>query len=246
MVKVEVCAESIESALTAQEGGAYRVELCDNLAEGGTTPSYGQIIEARECLHIQLYPIIRPRGGDFLYSEPEYRIMRHDVVFCGEAECDGIVIGMLDADGNVDIPRCTELIELARHYGMEVTFHRAFDVAADLRSALEDIIALGCKRVLTSGGAATAEEGLAELKMLVELSNGRIVVMPGSGITPENAERIIRETGCREIHGTFRSRYGSNMIAGKPAWADYDLWHADIEKVQAVVKKADTLNIRNL
>ena len=156
MARVEVCAETVESALTAERGGAYRVEFCDNLAEGGTTPSPGQIVEARKRLSIKLYPIIRPRGGDFLYTNIEFEIMRRDVEFCGRAGCDGVVIGMLRADGSVDMERCRELVAIARGFGMGVTFHRAFDVAADRQQALEDIISLGCERVLTSGGAATA------------------------------------------------------------------------------------------
>ncbi len=235
MARVEVCAETVESALTAERGGAYRVEFCDNLAEGGTTPSPGQIIEARKQLSIKLYPIIRPRGGDFLYTDTEFEIMRRDVEFCGQAGCDGVVIGMLLADGSVDMERCRELVGIARGFGMGVTFHRAFDVAADRRQALEDIIALGCERVLTSGGAATALEGVCELAALVEQAAGRIVVMPGSGVTPDNARRILEETGCTEIHGTFRSKYGSLMTAPKPEWADYGVWHVDMEKVNAVV-----------
>ena len=240
MARVEVCAETVESALTAERGGAYRVEFCDNLAEGGTTPSAGQIVEARKHLNIKLYPIIRPRGGDFLYTDLEFEIMRRDVEFCGEAGCDGVVIGMLRADGSVDMERCRELVAIAHRFGMGVTFHRAFDVAADRRQALEDIIALGCERVLTSGGAATAIEGSEELAELMKQAAGRIVIMPGSGVTPENAHRILEKTGCTEIHGTFRSRCGSLMTAPKPAWAEYEVWHADIEKVKAVVQTAGT------
>lgn len=235
MARVEVCAETLESALTAEQGGAYRVEFCDNLAEGGTTPSAGQIAEARKRLSIKLYPIIRPRGGDFLYTDVEFDIMRRDVEFCGREGCDGVVIGMLRADGSVDMKRCRELVAIARGFGMGVTFHRAFDVAADRRQALEDLIALGCERVLTSGGAATAEEGIGELTALVEQAAGRVVIMPGSGVTPGNARRILEQTHCTEIHGTFRSRYGSLMTAPKPSWADYGVWHADIGKVREVV-----------
>lgn len=224
--------------MVAQEGGAWRVEFCDNLAEGGTTPSYGQIVEARERLAIKLYPIIRPRGGDFLYTDLEYDIMRRDVLACGEAGCDGVVIGMLRADGSVDVERCGGLVELAHAFGMGVTFHRAFDVCSDRVGALEDIIAIGCERVLTSGGEAAALEGVDELRRLVEQAGERIVVMPGSGVTPENAAEIIARTGCSEIHGTFRSRYGSRMEALAPAWADHTVWHADIDKVRATVAAA--------
>ncbi len=238
MIKVEVCAESVTSALTAQQCGACRVELCGNMAEGGTTPSFGQIAEVRKRLDIKLYPIIRPRGGDFLYSAAEFEVMKRDVEMCGRTGCDGIVVGMLRSDGSVDMERCRELAGIAHDCGMGVTFHRAFDVAADHRQALEDIIALGCERILTSGGAATAEEGIAELRALVEAAGERIIVMAGAGITPGNVERIAEQTGCREIHGTFRSRYESMMEFTAPAWADCGIWHADPEKVKAVVEIA--------
>src|ERR1700761_763170 len=142
-VTLEVCANSVTSALAAQEGGAVRIELCENLNEGGTTPSYGEILMARKLLHIKLYVLIRPRGGDFLYSDLEFKIMAADVRYCIEAGCDGIVIGMLNADGTVDKERCAELIKQARQWGVGVTFHRAFDMCADMYQALEDIIELG-------------------------------------------------------------------------------------------------------
>lgn len=233
-VKIEVCAESVMSALTAQRCGACRIEFCDNMAEGGTTPSYGQILALRKRLDIKLYPIIRPRGGDFCYSDEEFETMLSDVRLCGEAGCDGVVIGILRPDGEVDTERCAELVAAAREYNMGVTFHRAFDAAADLPRALEEIISLGCERVLTSGGMATALEGAGVIRALAEQAGERITVMPGSGITPENAAEIIGCTGCREIHGTFRSRYDSP--SPRPDWADYGVWHTDPEKLGKVVK----------
>ncbi len=230
---VEVCAESVGSAVTAQRAGAYRIEFCDNMAEGGTTPSIGQIIEARERVGIKLYPIIRPRGGDFCYDEAEFEVMRRDVEMCGRAGCDGVVIGMLRRDGTVDVERCAQLVALARDFEMGVTFHRAFDVSADLRQALEEVIALGCERVLTSGGAATAQKGAGVLRKLVQQAAGRITIMAGSGITPENAAAIVAHTGVTEIHGTFRSRHSSPV--SHPDWADFDVWNADEAKIRAVV-----------
>ncbi len=230
---VEVCAESIGSALTAQEAGAFRIEFCDNMAEGGTTPSAGQILQAREMLSIKLYPIIRPRGGDFCYSDEEFAVMLRDVEFCGRSGCDGVVIGILKCDGTVDMERCTELVALAHSFGMGVTFHRAFDVSCDLNRALEDIIALGCERILTSGGAATALQGIEVIRELVRQSAGRITIMAGSGVTPENAAAIVLQTGVSEIHGTFRSRFDSPVP--RPEWADYGVWHADEEKIRKVV-----------
>ena len=238
MVKVEVCAESVKAAITARQGGAYRVEFCYNLAEGGTTQLREQIAEARKQLpEIKLYPIIRPRGGDFFYSALEYETMRQDVIFCGEVGCDGVVFGILNSDRSVDMDRCSILVGLAHRYGMEATFHRAFDVCSDRTKALEDIISIGFERILTSGGQSTALEGVEELRKLIVQANDRIVVMPGSGVTPENVGEIITKTGCREIHGTFRNRC-SAMKTTKPAWNHYDLWHTDIDKVKNVVNIA--------
>lgn len=233
-MKVEVCAESVESAITAAEAGAFRIEFCDNMAEGGTTPSAGQIAEARERLKtLKIYPIIRPRGSDFCYSDAEMGVMRRDVELCGQLGCDGVVIGILREDGTVDTARCAELIAIARKYNMGITFHRAFDVSASLERSLEDIIALGCERVLTSGGAATALEGVSTLKKLVEQAAERITIMAGSGVTPENAGEIIAKTGVMEIHGTFRSRLKSPLK--HPQWADYERFAADFDTISKVV-----------
>ncbi len=229
---IEVCAESVESAVVAERGGAFRIEFCDNMAEGGTTPSAGQILEARSRVNIKLYPIIRPRGGDFVYSDAEFGVMRRDVEFCGRAGCDGVVIGILTEQGEVDRVRCAELVGIAREFGMGVTFHRALDVAADLGRALEDVIALGCERVLTSGGAETALDGVAGIAELVRQAGGRISIMAGSGVTPENAAQIIEKTGVKELHGTFRSRIESS--APHPAWTDFSRWGADEDKITAM------------
>lgn len=201
MVQLEVCANGVNSALIAQEGGAYRVELCDNLLEGGTTPSYGQITLARKLLNIKLYPIIRPRGGNFDYSDLEFEVMKADVQSCKALGCDGVVFGMLTADGKVDVERCKALLEIA--HPMPATFHRAFDDAADLFDSLEDLISLGFERVLTSGGAATAVDGTDVLKRLIEAASNRIEVMPGAGITPENVASLVNMTNARAVHGSF-------------------------------------------
>ena len=158
---VEVCVDSIESAVVAQSAGAYRVEYCDNLLEGGTTPSYGQLKIARKLLNIKLYVIIRPRGGNFLYNDIEFDIMKEDIRKCGEIGCDGVVIGILKADGSIDKERTTELTTIANSYSMGVTFHRAFDRCRDLNIGLEDVISTGCERILTSGGNDNASAGVA-------------------------------------------------------------------------------------
>ena len=203
-VLVEVCVESIDSALAAQQNGAARVELCQNLAEGGTTPSFAMIEAARRLLALKVFVLIRPRAGDFLYNDTEFSLMQMDIHCCGKMGCDGVVIGMLNVDGSIDARRCAVLIAIAREYGMQVTFHRAFDHCCNLTEGLEAIIDLGCERVLTSGGHPSAIEGTAVLRQLILQAGERIIVMPGAGITRENAAELIQNTGAKEIHGSFR------------------------------------------
>ncbi|MDR1023123.1 MAG: copper homeostasis protein CutC [Prevotellaceae bacterium] len=237
---LEICADSVSGALAAQLAGAQRIEFCANLPEGGTTPSAAQIKEARRGLHIKLYVLIRPRGSDFLYSDAEFSIMKSDVHFCGQAGCDGVVIGMLRPDGSVDTERCRELVAAARRYAMGVTFHRAFDRSNDLFRAMEDIIELGCERILTSGGYSTAIEGADVIRQLIEKAGSRIAIMPGSGITPENAGELIRKTGLKEMHGTFRSRTESKMQHRNPRLScqseEYSLLTTDAQKVKEALK----------
>ncbi len=209
MINMEVCANSLESAIAAQEGGAIRVELCDNLAEGGTTPSYAQIAMAKKILQIKVYPIIRPRGGDFLYTQLEFELMKEDIKICKSLKCDGVVIGILKADGSIDKERCKTLIELARPMG--VTFHRAFDMSNDFERALEDIIEIGCERVLSSGGESSALKGVGTLAKLIEQSAGRIIVMPGAGISKTNIAELIKTTDAKEFHASARHTSSSEM-----------------------------------
>ena len=238
---LEVCVDSVCNALTAQSAGAHRIEFCANLPEGGTTPSPAQIEIARKRLKIKLYVIIRPRGGDFFYNETEFEIMKSDIHFCGKTGCDGVVIGMLHPDGSVDKERTAELVGIARRYVMGVTFHRAFDRCVDLFQTMETIIELGCERILTSGGYDTAVEGAEEIRRLIEKSGDRIVIMPGSGITPENITGLIQKTGAKELHGTFRSRFSSPMQYrnGKLSRPDeeYELLLTDAEKIKQVIKQ---------
>jgi len=204
-IKIEVCADSIDSALVAQSVGACRVEYCNNLSEGGTTPPIAQIEIARKLLQIKLYILIRPRGGDFLYNDVEFEIMKSDIHHCGKIGCDGVVIGMLHADGSVDKTRCKELIDTAHSYSMGVTFHRAFDRCHNLFESMEAIIEMGCERILTSGGKDTAPEGAPVIRQLIQQAGNRIIIMPGAGITSKNAADLIKNTGATELHGTFRS-----------------------------------------
>jgi copper homeostasis protein len=211
-VTLEICVDSIEGANMAQAAGAHRIELCTGLAEDGTTPSPAMIGMARQLLDIKVYVLVRPRGGDFLYTAREIEIMTSDVGYCGEAGCDGVVIGMLRPDGTVDVAHCRELVAVARSYGMGVTFHRAFDRSSDLLRAMEEVVESGCERILTSGGYNSAPEGADVLRQLVERAGERIAIMPGAGITPDNAEDLLRSTGAKELHGTFRTFRPGGML----------------------------------
>ncbi|SFH49877.1 copper homeostasis protein CutC [Pedobacter insulae] len=214
MTGLEVCANSFSSALAAQTGGAIRVELCENMAEGGTTPSFGQIKLCKEKLSIKIWPIIRPRGGDFLYSADEFDLMKEDVKICKELGCSGIVTGVLLANGEIDKGRCKVLIDLA--YPMPVAFHRAFDMSKDLPRALEDLIELGFLRVLTSGGAESAYKGIETLEKLVKQANGRIEIMPGAGINEHNILEIKDQTGAHTFHSSARIKIKSKMKYKNP------------------------------
>lgn len=214
MYSLEVISFSIESCKTAVEAGAQRIELCDNPMEGGTTPSAGMIKVARALAPIQLFPIIRPRGGDFLYSDDEFKMMQEDIRLCKELGCDGVVIGLLTKDGKVDIERTAKLVELA--YPLGVTFHRAFDRVQNHRSALEEVINCGCERILTSGLYPTVSEGKDVLKELVELAKGRITIMPGSGLRASNLKEIAQYTGAKEFHSSARMDKNSLMSYQNP------------------------------
>jgi copper homeostasis protein len=206
---LEICIDGVASARAALAGGADRVELCANLPEGGTTPSAGMIREVRAAFRGGLMVIIRPRGYDFLYSGDEMSVMLQDVRVARELGADGIVIGCLTADGRVDREGCGRLLEAAR--GMDVTFHRAFDMSRDLPEALEDIVSLGIRRVLTSGGAPDVPAGQNVIRDLVKRAVDRISIMPGGGVTEANLGEIVRATGVREIHLSARAEVRSGM-----------------------------------
>jgi copper homeostasis protein len=207
---LEICSFNLRSALLAQEAGAHRIELCASPEEGGTTPGPGTLRTARERLHIELYPIIRPRGGDFVYSDEEYRSMVRDLEFCKTVGCNGVVIGLLNPDGTIDKPRSARLVELA--YPLGVTFHRAFDAAADPLAALEDIISIGCERILSSGQQPTAPEGVELLAELVRKADDRILIMPGSGIRARNIAEMAEKTGAKEFHSSARRNEGGYTL----------------------------------
>jgi copper homeostasis protein len=206
---IEIATSDFGTTRSAVEGGADRIELCANLFEGGTTPSFGQIKKCRESFSISLYPIIRPRGGDFLYSDEEFEIMLQDVRLCKDLNCDGIVIGLLNADGSIDIKRTTMLVEAA--YPLGVTFHRAFDRCLDPFEALEQLIALGCERILTSGQQPAAPDGVELIEKLNKTAAERIIIMPGSGVRKENIKMLAERTGCTEFHSSLRGKTNSRM-----------------------------------
>ncbi len=206
---LEVAANSVASALAAQHGGAGRVELCTALELGGLTPSHGQIAMAREKLRVPLYVLIRPRAGDFLYSELECETMLRDIEACAGLGCDGVVTGVLDASGEVDLPLCRSLVAAAGNMG--VTFHRAFDLVRDPAQALEDLVDLGCERVLTSGGKAAALDGAAQIRALVTQAALRIVVMPGAGISAANIADLATLTTAQEFHASAKDQRDSRM-----------------------------------
>jgi len=209
-IQIEVCIDSVQSALAAHRGGADRVELCQNLFEGGTTPSAGMIRVVRSAVPLGVFVIIRPRGGDFCYDRVEFDVMQQDIIAAKQLGVDGIVLGVLLKDGRVDSKRTADLIKLARP--LPVTFHRAFDMTRDPREALEDVIELGCERVLTSGQEKSVLEGLDTIAALVKQARNRIIVMPGAGITERNFAKIRKGSGAREFHMSASASLSSKMV----------------------------------
>ena len=247
MYKFENCANSVESCLEAQRAGIDRVELCAGIPEGGTTPSYGDILVARKLLTTtKLHVIIRPRGGDFLYSDLEKEIMLEDVRMARRLGVDGVVFGALTAEGDVDREFMRQLMKEAE--GMSVTFHRAFDVCRDPFLALEQIIELGCHRILTSGQMPKAEEGVGLLRELVERASERIIIMPGCGVNASNIAHIAEATGTREFHFSGRSKRESGMLFRKSRVSMggavvIDEYSRDVTDVEIVRETIDRLQI---
>ena len=214
MRKIEICCSSLEEVLQAERAGAYRVELCSAIALGGLTPSYGVISSVVESVKtIKVNVLIRVREGGFCYNEEEIDAMCRDIEFCRKAGVDGVVIGALTAQGDIDMKACGKMIEAAQ--GMSITFHRAFDVCSDCEKALEDIISLGCDRLLTSGMGQDADQGAKHIAELVEQAKGRIIIMPGAGIRPNNIAWIEEMTAATEFHSTAAANIPDQAFATK-------------------------------
>lgn len=236
---IELCAYSLQSCLTAQAAGAHRIELCSGQAEGGTTPSAGLIQLARQHLTIPVYVMIRPRGGDFLYTDTELAVMRADIEAAKKMGVDGIVLGVLQADGTVDMKRTQQLVYQA--HPLPVTFHRAFDMTRDPLEALEAVICTGAVRILTSGQQPTAEAGLPLLRQLVNQAAARIGIMAGAGVNPTNASVLI-EAGVDALHLSGSARHDGPMTYRQPAVSmgsavpgEYERMEADEETIRGVV-----------
>lgn len=233
MIRLEICANSIQSAIHAQKGGADRIELCQALGEGGTTPSHATIRYCIEKLNINTFVLIRPRAGDFFYSDTEFEVIKKETLHCKKSGVKGVVTGFLNKDYSIDKERTDEIVRLA--FPMEVTFHRAFDLCADWEIALEDIIQCGCHRILTSGMAENAELGMKTLAELHSKATGRIGIMAGSGINSTNMAQIAKQTGISEFHASCKvlknqTHFDDVKYYPDNSFAEY--WETDAEKVR--------------
>ncbi|WP_044172244.1 copper homeostasis protein CutC [Flectobacillus major] len=239
-MKVEVCAYSFESCLAAEQGGANRVELCASPYEGGTTPSAGLIQLVKKNLSIEVHVMIRPRGGDFCYSDHEILVMEQDILMAKQLEANGIVLGILQKNGQVNIQQTAHLVQLA--HPMTVTFHRAIDMTPDYFQALEDIIEAGCHRVLTSGQANLAIEGIKNLKKLTQQAAGRIQIMIGSGVNTRNALQLaslqpdaLHFTGKSTRDSVMEFRKEGIAMGGLSEVPEYEIMYSDVQKIKAMV-----------
>lgn len=237
---LEVCAFNLQSSVIAERVGAKRVELCENPADGGTTPSYGTIKQTREKIGIALYPIIRPRAGNFFYDEEEFAIIKQDILLCKQLGCDGISTGVHLQNGEIDTERLKRIVEWA--YPMGVTCHRVFDATPDPFKALEEIIDCGCERILTSGQKTAAPDAINILAELVQQAEGRIIIMPGAGVRSSNIESLIKGTGATEFHTSARIAAPDPVTFRNPAIADATNWYIaneeELNKIMGILNKA--------
>ena len=233
-MNIEICIDSVESAIAAARGGAKRVELCSALSEGGITPSAGLISSVRAAIDIELFVIIRPRGGDFVYSDLELEVMARDIEEAKSRKVDGVVLGILTRNNQIDIERNRRLVELAHPLG--VTFHRAFDICSDLSRALEDVISTGADRILTSGGASDALQGMDRLAQLQQDARGRISIMAGGGIRPSNARALILRTGVGEVHSSLsKSDESAELGSSQNGRRTYMVFEDDVRAFKAAI-----------
>lgn len=229
---IEIATTDFTTTKSAVEGGADRIELCSALSEGGLTPFYGLIKQCRKAFDVILFPIIRPRPGDFLYTDEEFELMTNDVLLAKKFGCEGVVIGLLKKDGNIDVERTAALIDLA--YPVEVTFHRAFDRCLDPFKALEELIDIGCQRILTSGQKPTAPEGVDLIAELIRKADDRIIIMPGSGVRKENIRMIADKTGAVEFHSSVKGTSDSQMDFIHPSFNEVSNPGIDPAEVKAL------------
>jgi copper homeostasis protein len=221
-MQLEICVDSVESAIAAERGGAHRVELCSDLLEGGVTPSAGLIAVVRQRIAIGLFVMMRPRGGDFCYTDAEFEVMQEDIRRARTTGADGIILGVLDRHAHVDVARTRQLVELASP--LPVTFHRAIDMTPDPCAALNDVVATGARRALTSGGATKVTEGISVVARMVEAARGRICVMAGGGITAETIVGVAEATGAAEFHASLRS--------ARPSPVEFHRWNVPMGEVR--------------
>ncbi len=245
---IEICCANLQSALNAEAGGADRIELCDNLWEGGTTPSAGILKVVKNRIKIPVFVLVRPRGGDFLYSVDEFTVMLEDIHVAKALGADGIVSGVLNNDGSVDCERTIQLIEAASP--LPFTFHRAFDFCKNPDEALEDIIMCGAQRILTSGCSNSVTDGIGIISKLNKLANGRIIIIPGGGINSENIVKIRKESGCREFHLSAKKLYSSEMkyrkselkLNGSKDIPENEIYISDADIIRNVISNLNKSN----
>jgi len=238
-VLLEIAAFNIEAALNALASGADRIEFCENPMEGGTTSSYGSLLLMSQLTKHSIFPIIRPRGGDFLYTDREFQVMQNDLMACQQLGFKGAVIGLLSADGNIDLKRTSALILAAGN--MEISFHRAFDRCQDPFLAIEQLIDIGCKRILTSGQVPNVSNAIPMIQQLVEKAKDRIIILPGSGVRADNIVTIVKATGAKEMHSSARKAMPSKMKFNQPSMQEnMQYFDVDVEEIKAMIAAINT------
>jgi copper homeostasis protein len=233
MIKLEICAQSLTSALVAQAGGAHRIELCSALEVGGLTPSYATLIETRKQLSIEVCVLIRPRAGDFFYSDLEFDLIKKDILFCKEQGVEGVVVGILNQNRTLNLKRMDILTQLA--YPMDIICHRAFDQTPDPFAAMIELQNMGFQRILTSGQAPNAMDGKEILRGLIEVAKGKIDIMPGAGVNPNNIQELLSYTKATTIHTSAKAKIKSTIQDKTDGWRDNDFWETDVEIVKQLI-----------